>query len=76
MRFWDYVTWVRIDRAKWLLTQYDIPVKEIARHCGFDQTSYFCRVFRGRTKLTPVAYRLKYQHRPRGHPTSRPPGSG
>jgi transcriptional regulator GlxA family with amidase domain len=68
MRFWDYVTWVRIDRAKWLLTQYDIPIKEVTRQCGFDQTSYFCRVFRGRTKLTPVAYRLKYERRHRGLP--------
>ncbi|MBP8304783.1 MAG: helix-turn-helix transcriptional regulator [Phycisphaerae bacterium] len=75
MRFWDYITWVRIDRAKWLLVHYDIPVKEVARHCGFEQSSYFCRVFRQRTKLTPVAYRLKYRHQHQDDATSDQGGS-
>ena len=66
MRFWEYVTWVRIDRAKWMLAHYDIPVKEVAMRCGFEESSYFCQVFRRRAKLTPVEYRLKYQRRPRG----------
>ncbi len=60
MRFWDYVTLVRLDRAKFLLVEYGIPVKIVAARCGFSDTTYFCRVFRRRTKLTPMQYRLKY----------------
>jgi AraC-like DNA-binding protein len=66
MRFWDYVTLVRLDRAKFLLIQYDIPVKAVAAHCGFVDTTYFCRVFRRRMKLTPMQYRLKYGRRRNG----------
>jgi AraC-like DNA-binding protein len=61
---------VRIDRAKWMLAHYDIPVKEVAMRCGFEESSYFCQVFRRRAKLTPVEYRLKYQRRPRGYSSS------
>jgi AraC-like DNA-binding protein len=61
MRFWDYVTLVRLDRAKFLLVQYDIPIKVIAARCGFSDTAYFCRLFRRRMKLTPMQYRLKYR---------------
>ena len=60
MRFWDYVTLVRLDRAKFLLVEYGIPVKIVAARCGFMDTTYFCRVFRRRMKLTPLQYRLKY----------------
>lgn len=63
MRFWDYVTLARLDRAKFLLVQYDLPVKAVAAHCGFTDTTYFCRVFRTRMKVTPLQYRLKYGHR-------------
>lgn len=58
MRFIDYLTWVRVDRAKFLLRQYDLSVDEIASRCGFHETAYFCRVFRKKTKSTPSAYRL------------------
>lgn len=60
MRFWDYVTLARLDRAKFLLVEYGMPVKIVAARCGFTDTTYFCRVFRRRMKLTPMQYRLKY----------------
>jgi AraC-like DNA-binding protein len=63
MRFWDYVTLARLDRAKFLLVEYGIPVKIVAARCGFTDTTYFCRVFRRRMKLTPMQYRLKYGHK-------------
>lgn len=58
MRFTDYINLVRIERAKFLLKNYDMPLKEIAASCGFSDTAYFCRVFRMMTKITPTAYRL------------------
>ncbi len=59
MRFSDYVTRVRIDRAKFMLKEYSSPLKEIAAHCGYQDVAYFCRVFRRITKVTPTEYRLK-----------------
>ncbi|MEN6520915.1 MAG: AraC family transcriptional regulator [Armatimonadota bacterium] len=59
MRFSDYVNLVRIERAKFLLKNYDIPMKEISSSCGFSDTAYFCRVFRTMTGITPTSYRLR-----------------
>lgn len=58
MRFNDYLTLVRIDRAKFMLKQYKTPLKEIAAGCGYQDLAYFCRVFRRITRLTPTEYRL------------------
>jgi AraC-like DNA-binding protein len=49
----------RIDRAKSMLGQYGTPLKEIAQHCGFASTAYFCRTFKRLTRRTPSDYRLK-----------------
>lgn len=57
MSFIDYLTWVRIDRAKYLLKQGDHCLDAVAAACGFAETAYFCRVFKKRTKLTPSEYR-------------------
>jgi AraC-like DNA-binding protein len=59
MRFSDYLTLVRIDRAKFMLKEYDSPLKEIAVGCGYPDVAYFCRVFRRVTKVTPTDYRLR-----------------
>ena len=57
MRFTDYVTQVRIDRAKYLLENYNVALAEIAGVSGFRDTAYFCRVFKQRTQQTPISYR-------------------
>jgi AraC-like DNA-binding protein len=57
MRFTDYLAWVRVDRAKYLLKQPDMTLDEVASGCGFNDTAYFCRVFKQRTKKTPGRYR-------------------
>ena len=58
MRFTDYLTWVRIDRAKFLLKHHELPLGAVAAGCGFGETAYFCRVFKLKTKQTPTEYRL------------------
>jgi AraC-like DNA-binding protein len=55
--FNEYVTYVRINRAKYLLKHYRQSIDEVAVACGFSEASYFCRVFRNVTKLTPTTYR-------------------
>jgi len=59
MKFSDYLTYVRIDRAKFLLRSYRLRVEEVARQCGFRETAYFCRVFKRITKRTPGEYRAQ-----------------
>lgn len=59
MRFNDYLTLVRIDRAKFMLKEYSNPLKEIAASCGYHDVAYFCRVFHRITKITPTEYRLR-----------------
>jgi AraC-like DNA-binding protein len=57
MTFSNYLTQVRIDRAKHLLRSYDLKLDDIAVRCGYRDTPYFCRVFKGVTKATPAEYR-------------------
>ncbi|WP_154124357.1 AraC family transcriptional regulator [Grimontia hollisae] len=58
VRYADYVTYVRLDRAKFMLKKYNFKVDEIAHRCGFKDTNYFCRVFKQKTGKTPSEYRL------------------
>ncbi|KXF81586.1 AraC family transcriptional regulator [Enterovibrio coralii] len=58
VKFADYVTYVRLDRAKFMLKKYNFKVDEIAHRCGFRDTNYFCRVFKQKTGKTPSGYRL------------------
>lgn len=57
MGFNDYVTLVRMERAKFMLREYNSPLKEIASGCGYADLAYFCRVFRKLTGQTPTEYR-------------------
>ena len=59
MTFNNYLTSVRIDRAKHLLRNYNLKLDDIAARCGYHDTPYFWHVFKKMTKTTPMAYRLK-----------------
>lgn len=61
MTFSSYLTHVRINRSKFLLTNYNLKLDDIAVRCGFRDTPYFCRVFRRLTKGTPAAYRSSHR---------------
>jgi AraC-like DNA-binding protein len=54
----DYITWVRIDRAKFMLRKYPFKLNEVATRCGFQDVNYFFRVFKNKTELTPSEYRI------------------
>lgn len=47
----------RLEQAKRLLLQTDLPVLQIARETGFRQAACFTSCFRDREGLTPRAYR-------------------
>lgn len=53
----QYVTELRITRAKNLLRDTDYSVSAIAQMIGFDNLSYFARIFKNSTGLTAQEYR-------------------
>ncbi len=55
--FVQYKNEVRIEQAKILLKDTQLPVSQIAAQCGFDNTSYFALVFRQITGLSPGQFR-------------------
>jgi AraC-like DNA-binding protein len=59
MRFNDYLNLVRINRAKFMLQNYSMPLKEIASNCCYSDPAYFCRVFKKTCNLTPTDYRAQ-----------------
>lgn len=53
----EWVTRRRMERAKTLLRNTDLSVREIARQCGFATTVFFARVFRRYVGQSPSAWR-------------------
>ena len=47
----------RVDRACALLRTTDIPIKQVARDCGFAEDAFFSRVFQRMVGTSPAAYR-------------------
>jgi YesN/AraC family two-component response regulator len=42
MRLADYISWVSIDRAKFMLRKYRFRLEEVASRCGYIDVNYFC----------------------------------
>jgi AraC-like DNA-binding protein len=59
MRFNDYLNLVRVNRAKFMLQNYSMTLKEIASNCCYSDPAYFCRVFKKICKVTPTEYRAQ-----------------
>ena len=57
MQLADYITRVRLERAKFMLRKYRFHLAQVAERCGYQDVNYFCRVFRQKTGLTPSQYR-------------------
>lgn len=53
----DYITEVRINRAKHLLKSTQLKIHEIAAEVGLDSAPYFTRLFKKITNSTPLEYR-------------------
>lgn len=52
----QYINALRIERAKSLIHDTQLPLGEVARRVGFDSPAYFCRQFRRQVSLSPSAY--------------------
>nr|MCR5717027.1 AraC family transcriptional regulator [Lachnospiraceae bacterium] len=49
----------RLNQAAFLLTTTMLPVEDIIALVGYDNTSYFHRIFKAQYHMTPKAYRLQ-----------------
>ncbi len=56
----DYIHALRLEEAKQLLETTDIPVEAIANEVGYEDTSFFGRLFRRKTSITPLQYRIRF----------------
>lgn len=55
--FSEHVTAVRMGRAKALLAENRLKIYDISAECGYQDTKYFCRVFKKYYGISPEAYR-------------------
>ncbi len=58
----EYVLETRIVMAKNMLLNEKLSVTEISNHCGFSSISYFSRVFKEKTGVTPLEYKKQKNH--------------
>ncbi len=59
MGFVDYLNDLRIAAAKSLLDDPTLTLKVVASRCGYDTPSYFAKIFKKRTGMTPTEYRQR-----------------
>jgi transcriptional regulator GlxA family with amidase domain len=56
----EYVHALRLEEAKQMLEMSDLPVEAIALEVGYQDSSFFGRLFRRRVGLTPMQYRRRF----------------
>lgn len=57
MSFPDYLKKIRMDEAKKLLINSDLPLSEISTSVGYSDLSYFSKIFKKEFNVTPSKYR-------------------
>jgi transcriptional regulator GlxA family with amidase domain len=55
----DYVHSIRLEEAKQMLETTDRPIEQVAAEVGYEDSSFFRRLFRRKVGLTPHAYRQR-----------------
>ena len=55
----QYVTYLRLEHAKQLLQDTDIPVTDVAMQSGYQNVSYFIRSFKKAYGVSPLKYKKK-----------------
>jgi transcriptional regulator GlxA family with amidase domain len=56
----EYVHDVRIEEARRILESSSIPVDDVGFSVGYQDPTFFRRLFKRKTGLTPAAYRRKF----------------
>ena len=57
--FISYLTTLRIERAKELLSSTNMKLSDIALEVGYNEPNYFSHVFRKAEGMTPKEYRIR-----------------
>jgi transcriptional regulator GlxA family with amidase domain len=57
----EYVHTLRLEETKQMLESTDMPVEQIAQEVGYEDASFFGRLFRRKVGLTPAQYRRRFQ---------------
>ena len=57
----DYVHTLRVEEAKQILETTDLPVEAVALEVGYEDASFFGRLFKRKVKLTPAQYRKRFR---------------
>ena len=57
----EYITKIRIEKAKSLIETTTLPIVDIAEMTGFTSQSYFSTAFKAQTGVTPSQYKREYQ---------------
>jgi len=70
---YQYLLRLRLDRACELLLHTELDIRHIAQLIGFDDPSYFSRLFRKRFGGAPGTFRATYSQERSELPTSAPP---
>jgi len=55
----EYLNWIRIKAAMYLLATENISISQISERVGISDSKYFSRLFHKHTELSPRAYRLQ-----------------
>lgn len=55
----DYVIMLRMNRARALLIETDLQISEVAVRCGYTDFTYFTKLFKKNTGMTPTAFRKR-----------------
>ena len=53
----EYRSNIRLDHAKELLTDTNLPINEVGRSVGYSSDRYFCDAFKAKTGMSPSQYR-------------------
>jgi len=53
----NYLNRLRVEKASAMLVTTDLPICDIAQSCGFEDQSWFSKIFKNNTGLTPGKYR-------------------
>ena len=60
MKAIDYIHALRLEEAKQMLETSNLPVEAVANEVGYEDTSFFGRLFRRKIGLTPAQYRMRF----------------
>jgi two-component system response regulator YesN len=58
--FIEYLTRIRIEKAKEMLENPEFSIKEVSLRSGYADPNYFSRIFKKQTDMTPREYKAKY----------------